>query len=106
MTNAILVDDVRVDGRALRIYQLSAPASFRGLGMKTRRVMVSVARVSECSAEVAVLPVARDGHAISYRNAVIRTEQGADAIAGVLDNDALNLVGIHFASQLIQPLRY
>ena len=103
MTNAILVDDVRVDGRALRIYHLSAPASFRGLGMKTSRVMVSVAEVSGSNTEVAVLPVARDGDAISYRQAVIRTEQGTDAIAGVLDSAALNLAGIHLGAELTQP---
>ena len=98
MTNATLVDDVRVDGRALRIYQLSAPAAFRGLGMKTNRVMVSVAAVSNSNTEVAVLPVARDGHAISYRQAVLRTEQCSDAMAGLLDSDALNLADIHLTS--------
>ena len=39
MSRATLLEDIRVGDRAIRMYGLSAPAAFRGLGMKTSRVM-------------------------------------------------------------------
>ena len=94
MSRATLLEDIRVGDRAIRMYGLSAPAAFRGLGMKTSRVMVSVAQVTNASTEVAVLPVARDGQPISYRQAVPRTELGADALSGSLDQEVLEIAGI------------
>ena len=94
MSRATLKLDIRVGGRAVRMYRMSAPAAFRGLGMKTSKVMVSVASVANSGTEVAVLPVARDGQPISYRQAVLRTELGADALSGSLDQEVLEMAGI------------
>lgn len=94
MSNATLIDDVRGSGRAVRMYELSVPKAFRGLGMKTSRVMVSVAQTPDSDVEVAVLPVARDGHPISFRQAIMRTSAIHDALEGGLDMAVLEMAGI------------
>ena len=94
MIHATLLDDIQGRGRAVRYYELSEPAKFRGLGMRTTRIMVSVAPAGGGDIEVAILPVTRDGHAISHRQAVIHTDEDTPALAGLWDHAVLAKAGI------------
>ena len=94
MSKATLVDAQQGVGRAIRVYALSAPKAFRGLGMRASKVMVSVAPVHGDETEVAVLPLARDGYPIAYRQASISTNLRQEALLGDFDAEVLTIAGI------------
>ena len=97
MSKATLIDVQQSSSRAVRVYTLSAPKAFRGLGMRASKVMVSVAQVRRHEMEVAVLPLARDGFPIAYRQARISTNLSEEALMGDFDAEVLTIAGIDLA---------
>ena len=97
MSKATLIDVQQSSGRAVRVYTLSAPKAFRGLGMRASKVMVSVVQVRRDETEVAVLPLARDGFPIAYRQASISTNLQEEALMGDFDAEVLMIAGIDLA---------
>ena len=97
MSKATLIDVQQSSSRAIRVYALSAPKAFRGLGMRASKVMVSVAHVRGNETEVAVLPLARDGYPIAYRQASISTNLREEALLGDFDAEVLTIAGIDLA---------
>ena len=100
MSRAKLIDAREGTQRAVRVYELAAPKAFRGLGMRASQVIVSVAEVDGGESEVAVLPLARDGHPIAFRQASIRTNLKQEALSGDFDAEVLTIAGIDLETDI------